>query len=134
MDTRRKILDWNQAKARLQDQLTTGEVPTVVTGYFDPLLAPHAEDLSRVAGEQRVWVIVHDPPEPILPLRARAELVAALRMVEHVIPGDEAVVAEARQLVGEDRVVASETTHLRYREQFARRVLERHIPGTRDQR
>ncbi len=61
----------------------------VVSGYFDPLLADHAERLAAVkpAG-MRLAVLVLDPPNPILPARARAEMVAALRPVDHVLLGE----------------------------------------------
>ncbi|MBC7293652.1 MAG: hypothetical protein H5T84_06070 [Thermoleophilia bacterium] len=129
MDTRSKIVEWPEARARFEEQRAEGNTPILVSGYFDPLLAPHAESLRRLARGRPVWVIVHDPPEPILPLRARAELVAALRTVERVILGDEAVIAEARQLAGENGMVAEEAAHLQFRKEFARRVIERHLQG-----
>ena len=60
----------------------------VVSGYFDPLLALHAERLEQIkrAGA-RLVVILTDPAEPILPQRARAELVAALSPVDTVVTG-----------------------------------------------
>jgi bifunctional ADP-heptose synthase (sugar kinase/adenylyltransferase) len=58
---------------------------TVVTGYFDPLLAAHAE---RLAGLKReglpLLIAIADPENPILPSRARAELVAGLAVVDYV--------------------------------------------------
>jgi glycerol-3-phosphate cytidylyltransferase-like family protein len=58
---------------------------TVVRGYFDPLLAWHAERLEQVKrGGMRLLVVIASPGNPILPGRARAELVAGLRVVDYV--------------------------------------------------
>ena len=61
----------------------------VVSGHFDPLLALHAERLEQIkrAGT-RLVVVLTDPAEPILPQRARAELVAALSSVDLVVMGE----------------------------------------------
>ena len=79
VDTRSKVVDAAEA-ARLS---AAGAL--VVSGYFDPLLASHAE---RLAGLKRpgvpLLVLVVTPERPILPWRARAELVASLRTVDHV--------------------------------------------------
>lgn len=85
MDTRSKILSPAEAVLRLQ-RFGGG---AVVSGFFDPLLAAHARRLESVreAGVP-LAVIVNDPPVPILPLRARAELVAALSAVDIVIVPD----------------------------------------------
>lgn len=58
----------------------------VVSGYFDPLLAVHAAWLAEARGQAaKLAVVIKDPPTPILPARARAELVAALRVVDYVV-------------------------------------------------
>lgn len=58
----------------------------VVSGYFDPLLAGHAH---RLQGLKRTGVplivAVSDPENPILPVRARAELLAGLMVVDYVV-------------------------------------------------
>ena len=60
-----------------------------VSGYFDPLLAEHVRRLrdSKKPGELLVVEVV-DPDQPLLPQRARAELVAALAMVDYVVLGN----------------------------------------------
>jgi len=62
----------------------------VVVGNFDPVLAGHARRMSGLAdGSGALMTIVADPPHPILTAPARAELVAALAAVDHVVlPGD----------------------------------------------
>lgn len=56
----------------------------VVVGYFDPLLASHAEQLAAMADGGALFAVVADAPEALLPLTVRAELVAALRCVRAV--------------------------------------------------
>ncbi len=79
MDTRTKIVSAAEA-GRI-----AAAGATVVTGYFDPLLAAHAERLIALkrAGLP-LLVAVADPENPILPARARAELLAGLVVVDHV--------------------------------------------------
>ncbi|MDQ6759179.1 MAG: hypothetical protein M3Z32_04840 [Acidobacteriota bacterium] len=84
VDTRRKIITFEQAVnlARLQQVRW-------VTGTFDPLLAEHAQRLREFIEPGHILVvIVANPPRPLLSQRARAELVAALSMVDHVVMKD----------------------------------------------
>ncbi len=80
MDTRAKIVSAGEAA-----RIAAGGA-TVVSGYFDPVLASHAERLSALkrAGVPLV-VAIAEPEHPILPSRARAELVAGLAAVDHVV-------------------------------------------------
>ncbi len=66
---------------------------TVVTGHFDPLLASHVRRLAEIAADAgRLVVVIADGGNPILPARARAELVAGLGVVAFVVlPGEESV-------------------------------------------
>ena len=68
-----------------------GKTLKLAVGYFDPVLAAHARRLKDAREDAAALaVIVADPPRPILPARARAELVAALDVVDYVVlPGDE---------------------------------------------
>jgi bifunctional ADP-heptose synthase (sugar kinase/adenylyltransferase) len=62
-----------------------------VTGYFDLLLAEHARELSEVrkrTPDCRLLVIVLPHPGELHPIDARAELAAALRMVDYVVIAD----------------------------------------------
>ena len=88
VDTRSKILPWSEAEKHWSRA-------TIVAGYFDPLLAAHAARLDEIAaGGGPLVVVIDQPPAPILPAGARAELVAGLAVVEHVIlpPENEPVV------------------------------------------
>ncbi len=79
MDTRTKIVGEQEA-LRLA---AAGAI--VVRGYFDPLLAEHAERLAQVKpGGAKLLVAIASPADPLLPSRARAELVAGLRVVDYV--------------------------------------------------
>ena len=82
MDTRSKILISAEA-------LVSGPArPLVlVSGYFDVLRAEHVRELSEIhsrSGAQTVVVAVVARAGALLPQRARAELVAALRVVDYV--------------------------------------------------
>lgn len=86
MDSRRKIVSGEEAAAaaaRLRDE---GRKVCILTGYFDPLLAVHAEELEKaVADGSALMVVVGSPADPLLPERARAELVAGLRSTDYVV-------------------------------------------------
>ena len=60
-----------------------------VRGHFDPLLAEHVRKLANASEPGRLLVVeVTNPAQPLLAQRARAELVAALSMVDYVVLGD----------------------------------------------
>jgi bifunctional ADP-heptose synthase (sugar kinase/adenylyltransferase) len=60
-----------------------------VAGQFDPLLAEHVRILrEHVAPDRLLIVEVTNSARPLLPQRARAELVAALAMVDYVVMGN----------------------------------------------
>ena len=81
MDTRSKIIASEQA----QEQLG-GKPARWVTGSFDPLLAEHVRRLRQYATQGQLLVVeVTNPAKPLLPQHARAELVAALAMVDFVV-------------------------------------------------
>jgi bifunctional ADP-heptose synthase (sugar kinase/adenylyltransferase) len=82
VDTRTKILSPAEAEslraraARLK----------VVTGYFDPLLAAHARRLAELKQPgETLLVVVTEPEHPLLAAAARAELAAALAVVDCVM-------------------------------------------------
>jgi bifunctional ADP-heptose synthase (sugar kinase/adenylyltransferase) len=86
VDTRTKILTWVEAVAAARRLRQEGKGVSLATGWFDPVLAGHARRLGTLSERSAaVMVVVLDPPRPILPARARAELVAALRVVDYVV-------------------------------------------------
>lgn len=80
MDTRTKILS--------PPAVVPAEPLVVVTGHFDVLRAEHVRELAEVRSGTpgaKLLVIVSQGLESLLPLAARAELVAGLRMVDYVL-------------------------------------------------
>ena len=83
MDTRSKILTAGAVLAIPQRPIA------IVTGTFDVLRAEHARELEEArmgTGVAVLLVIVLPRAGEVLPQRARAELVAALRVVDYVVP------------------------------------------------
>jgi bifunctional ADP-heptose synthase (sugar kinase/adenylyltransferase) len=77
MNTREKIVEASALR---------GRSVTLVTGYFDPLLAWHAERLSALRANADTLVALVLPLEnALLPTVARAELAAALRVIDYVL-------------------------------------------------
>jgi bifunctional ADP-heptose synthase (sugar kinase/adenylyltransferase) len=118
VDTRSKILTLDAA-------LQLPPPVTVVTGYFDVLRAEHVRDLQRaraVAPNRPLLAIVLPGPEPLLDQRARAELVAALRVVDYVVTADD------RDL---DHIIAafppSQLVRLEAADEYRRRQLMEHV-------
>jgi glycerol-3-phosphate cytidylyltransferase-like family protein len=86
VDTRNKILTPAAALA-----LSPARPLVVVKGYFDLLRAAHARSLDEIrrrTSAATLLAVVLPLHHGLLPLVARAELVAALRMVDYVLPGN----------------------------------------------
>jgi bifunctional ADP-heptose synthase (sugar kinase/adenylyltransferase) len=91
MDTRTKIVPVSEALRIAQ----AGAI--VVSGYFDPLIAEHAERLRELKREGRALIVaIAEPQNPILPARARAELLAGLATVDHVVESAEHLTIDVR--------------------------------------
>jgi hypothetical protein len=80
MDTRNKILTLQQAR-RIDDAIA------FVT-HLEVLRACHLQKLEAAvaANPGKLVVVLTDPQAPLAPLQARAELAAALRVVDFVVP------------------------------------------------
>jgi hypothetical protein len=79
LDTREKII------CAVEAAKIAAAGATVVSGYFDPLIASHAERLAQLKpGGAKLLVLIATPENAILPAAARAELVAGLRAVDYV--------------------------------------------------
>ena len=111
MDTRTKIVPLAEG-ARI-----AADGATVITGYFDPLLAWHAERLKEAKqGTRPLLVAIADPTEPpILPSRARAELVAGLAVVDYVVESAHGIRAHARLEEEDERKLQELIEHVRAR-------------------
>jgi bifunctional ADP-heptose synthase (sugar kinase/adenylyltransferase) len=86
VDTRKKILTPAAAESIVRQLRESGVKVSFVTGHFDPVLAWHGLRLAsaRTAAGALV-VIVNTPASPVLQASARAELVAALAVVDYVV-------------------------------------------------
>jgi bifunctional ADP-heptose synthase (sugar kinase/adenylyltransferase) len=114
LDTRTKIVPLHEIEERLQ-----GRTASWVCGHFDPLLAQHVRRLAQARKPGRLLVVeVTNPAQPLLAQRARAELVAALSMVDYVVLG----VGQSGQGGPMDAGIA---------EDFIEHVMERHRQETR---
>ena len=105
MDTRAKIIDLASA-ARLR---RPGVRLKVVTGYFDVLTPDLVRRLRSLSDGGRLIAVVLDPPNPLLPSRARAELAASLSMIDYVLLLPEVGLQRALEEIRPDEVVREET-------------------------
>ncbi len=81
MDTRSKIV----GSDRVAELAAQGA--QIASGHFDPLISSFAEELAAIKQkhpEAPLVVLIRSSQNPILPARARAELVAALAVVDYV--------------------------------------------------
>ena len=103
-----------------------GQTLKLAVGYFDPVLAAHARRLKDArANAAGLAVIIADPPRPILPSRARAELVAALDAADYVVlPGDEPLEGLVARLNGAE-VLRGETADQELTEKLIQHVHSR---------
>ncbi|HEV2448703.1 MAG TPA: hypothetical protein VGS58_22375 [Candidatus Sulfopaludibacter sp.] len=115
MDTRTKIVSCADLRG-----LVFGEV-ALVTGYFDILRASHIRALREIRAG-RLVAAVRPCAHSVLPLGARAELVAALRMVDYVVIADD---RELDTLVSELR--PARIVHLEDADRERTRELKRHV-------
>ncbi len=84
LDTRTKIIPLQELEERIR-----GAASQWITGYFDPLLADHVRGLAQARKPGQLLVVeIANPAQPLLAQRARAELVAALAMVDYVVLGE----------------------------------------------
>ena len=91
LDTRSKIVPLPEIQERLQDHTARW-----ISGHFDPLLAEHVGLLREARTPGSLLVVeVTNPARPLLSQRARAELVAALSIVDYVVCGNGGSAADA---------------------------------------
>ena len=90
LDTRTKIVAAGRVAGR-----------TVVAAYFDPMVATHAQRFHELAEQHGpLAVCICDPGDALLPAEARAGLAAALRDVELVVIGEDAL-SQAAAIIDE---------------------------------
>jgi len=125
MDTRRKIIEPARARALAQERRAQGV--KIVTGYFDVIVAEHVRRLREIKnGSGTLIVVVLDPPEPLLAGRARSELVAALAVVDYVVPADEQAAQELLGHFTPSEIVREESADLLRARRLSEHVKRRH--------
>ena len=98
----------------------------VVAGHFDPVLAAHARRLAELACGGALIAVVSEPPRPLLPARARAELVAALGVVDYVLLAEDAERAGLWALLPADAVFQEQAEDERRTRELMEHVRRRH--------
>jgi hypothetical protein len=120
MNTREKIVD---------PQALRGAGATLVTAYFDPMLAWHAERFAQIRAESRTLAACILPLSgELLRQRARAEMAAALRVIDYVLisPGPDSDATESFiRSVEPSRIIRLEDEDLRRRAELIADVRSR---------
>ncbi len=101
---------------------------TVVVGDFDPLLAEDARELGHIraaAPLRPLAAVVLARDGALLPQRARAELVAGLRMVDYVITADDTSLQALLDALHPALVVRLEAAHAARKRQLMEHVHRR---------
>jgi hypothetical protein len=94
----------------------------VIVGYFDPIYAAQIRALMELARSHSIVVAaVADPPDPLLPARARAELAAALELIDYVVTDVDGAMELPGAVVSDIR-----PDDLRRRDELMRHVIRRH--------
>lgn len=115
MDTRTKIVSKADA-ARL-----AAEGALIVSGTFDVLIAEHADQLEKLKQDGRALVVaIAEPENPILPARARAELVAGLAAVDYVVESADGLAANVNLEDDHTRIFEDLIRHVHARQSVAR--------------
>jgi glycerol-3-phosphate cytidylyltransferase-like family protein len=99
----------------------------VVIGYFDPVHSAHVVRLEQLKpdGVQLV-VAVLDEADAVLPLRARAELLAGLRAVDYVLVDEQQDLDSVLAELQPDRVIDERALDQARRESLIEHVVRRH--------
>ena len=88
LDTRHKIITLTQAGEVAEEARRRGSLPTAFVSHLEVLRAGQVRKLEDLAAANpgTLFLILTDPESPLVSLDARAELAAALRVVDYVIP------------------------------------------------
>jgi len=117
LDTREKIVLLQDLPARLGTRRWIG-----VVGRFDPLTLAQAERVAKLNENGRSILIVVEPGlDCLLPIEARAALVAALRAVQLVVIGEPDALPAHPQM----EMIADEEGERKRSAEFVRFIAER---------
>jgi bifunctional ADP-heptose synthase (sugar kinase/adenylyltransferase) len=121
LNTRDKILTPEQAI-----ECAKTAAPNLVIGRFDVLRSSTVARLTALARPNtRLFAIVLNDPSALLTLRARAELAAALRVIDYVIPVEDTR-ADLIDAMTPGEVFDETNAHLRATHELIDHVRERH--------
>ena len=120
MDTRSKILTLDQAAAALGSCGVT-----VVTGYFDGLRAADVRELAALP--RPLLAIVLPVQNELLNQRARAEMAAALRVIDYVVIANESDLDALLERLSPRELVRLETAHAAHVHELIEHVRARQI-------
>ena len=126
MDSRDKIVTPGRALAIAEDLREKQISFKVVTGYFDVLQPSIVRRLQEHSREgTHLFAVVLSTENTLLSDRARAELAAALRVIDYVIPspGDPSRFLAEMQA---GMVIPEEAAHRESTQQLIEHVFERH--------
>ena len=130
MDTRGKIITREAAVETARALDRNGRRLRVVTGHFDVLQAAHVRELRQVRDGEgspaALMVALTEPAEPVLSDRARAELVAALDMVDYVVIVTDGSLSEFLDSLQADEIIHREPDDNRHRQRLIQHVHSRH--------
>jgi len=110
VDTRGKIVTAEAACLLAR----AGRPAALVTGCFDVLVPEHIRELARARDalpDCALVVAVTTPERPVMDARARAEMVAALGMVDYVVSSEESQIESLLEAFSAARIVRLETAH-----------------------
>jgi hypothetical protein len=114
VDTRTKIVSVVEASRVAASGAAT------VSGYFEPLTAAHLDRLEQLKRPGTpLLVLITDPLHPVLPWRARAELVAGLAVVDYVAELADGIAPQVRLEPEHDRQFDELIEHVHARQSAA---------------
>jgi bifunctional ADP-heptose synthase (sugar kinase/adenylyltransferase) len=123
MDTRAKILSLERARSVHAPRLV------MVSGYFDLLRAEHVRELEEIrerTGAKTLLAAVLPWADAVLGQRARAEMVAALRMIDYVVAIDPSEFEALVSALAPAEVARLETSDALRNREFIEYVQRRH--------
>jgi glycerol-3-phosphate cytidylyltransferase-like family protein len=130
VDTRNKILNHDVA-LRVARQIRNSEGRLrVVTGYFDPVVAAHARRLAELAtANTTLMAVVVSHPNCLMDDRSRAEMLAALRVVDYVVLPGNLGISELLDRMEPDALCREEEADERRTAELTSRIRERQKLG-----
>lgn len=126
MDTRLKIVTLDRAVELAAALRADGRRLRIVSGYFDILQPAIVRAVEQLAGPGiALLALVLDPPRPVTSSNARAELAAALRVIDYVLSSDSDPAGVVERLQPAEWI-RQESAHAASTERLIEHVVQRH--------